>query len=165
MNNNSSNYATAFEASLHQNGSGGGGTGDTSTTSQFSTPNFPVMSKIFPQHNLPETSSMTTSTSIPTTTSTDLTRIGKQNICKNTRISRWVEGFDEFAPVLRLFELKRLTSKPTFWSLSIKKLDSIGNSLSTNRYYNQYIFKAYTYSYTAISLHSPYIPLKSLRPS
>ena len=84
MNNNSSNYATAFEASLHQNGSGG----DTSTTSQFSTPNFPVMSKIFPQHNLPETSSMTTSTSIPTTTSTDLTRIGKQNICKNTRISR-----------------------------------------------------------------------------
>ena len=88
MNNNSSNYATAFEASLHQNGSGGGGAGDTSTTSQFSTPNFPVMSKIFPQHNLPETSSMTTSTSIPTTTSTDLTRIGKQNICKNTRISR-----------------------------------------------------------------------------
>ena len=88
MNNNSSNYATAFEASLHQNGSGGGGAGDTSTTSQFSTPNFPVMSKIFPQHNLPETSSMTTSTSIPTTTSTDLTRIGKQNICKNTRISK-----------------------------------------------------------------------------
>ena len=88
MNNNSSNYATAFEASLHQNGSGGGGAGDTSTTSQFSTPNFPVMSKIFPQHNLPETSSMTTSTSIPTTTSTDLTRIGKQNICKNTHISR-----------------------------------------------------------------------------
>merc|ERR1719464_880283 len=76
MNNNSSNYATAFEASLHQNGSWGGGAGDTSTTSQFSTPNFPVMSKIFPQHNLPETSSMTTSTSIPTTTSTDLTRIG-----------------------------------------------------------------------------------------
>ena len=91
MNNNSSNYATAFEASLHQNGSGGGGAGDTSTTSQFSTPNFPVMSKIFPQHNLPETSSMTTSTSIPTTTSTDLTRIGKQNICKNTRRSRRVE--------------------------------------------------------------------------
>ena len=88
MNNNSSNYATAFEASLHQNGSGGGGAGDTSTTSQFSAPNFPVMSKIFPQHNLPETSSMTTSTSIPTTTSTDLTRIGKQNICKNTHISR-----------------------------------------------------------------------------
>ena len=74
MNNNSSNYAAAFEASLQQNGSG---TGGPDTTSQFSTPNFPVMSKIFP-HHLSETSPMTTSTSIATTTSTDLTRIGKQ---------------------------------------------------------------------------------------
>ena len=80
MNNNSSNYAAAFEASLQQNASGaGGGAGDSSTSSQFSAPNFPVMSKIFPQH-LSETSSMTTSTSIATTTSTDLTRIGKQLI-------------------------------------------------------------------------------------
>ena len=74
MNNNSSNYAAAFEASLQQNGSGTAGGPDTS--SQFSTPNFPVMSKIFP-HHLSETSPMTTSTSIATTTSTDLTRIGK----------------------------------------------------------------------------------------
>ena len=82
MNNNSSNYAAAFEASLQQNavpgsGVGAGSGGDSTTSSQFSAPNFPVMSKIFPQH-LSETSSMTTSTSIATTTSTDLTRIGKQ---------------------------------------------------------------------------------------
>ena len=80
MNNNSSNYAAAFEASLQHNnansGSQGGGE-STHQSSQFSAPNFPVMSKIFPQH-LSETSSMTTSTSIATTTSTDLTRIGKQ---------------------------------------------------------------------------------------
>ena len=77
MNNNSSNYAAAFEASLQQNGSGSSGAGGGDTSSQFSTPNFPVMSKIFP-HHLSETSPMTTSTSIATTTSTDLTRIGKQ---------------------------------------------------------------------------------------
>ena len=78
MNNNSSNYAAAFEASLQQNVSGPGSGGDSSASSQFSAPNFPVMSKVFPQH-LSETSSMTTSTSIATTTSTDLTRIGKHN--------------------------------------------------------------------------------------